>query len=207
MGQIQWYPGHMHKAQKEIRQILSGIDVVIELLDARIPFSSQNPMLEVIRGSKVCIKLLHKSDLASESVTAEWQQHLSQQSGTRVLATHSAETNWIKNLPKLCKELAPERNDIRPIHALIVGIPNVGKSTVINLLAKRVVARTGNEPAVTRAQQRVDIGSGVVLRDTPGVLWPNLENRNSGFRLAVTGCRGGNGTRNDWSSAWRYWSR
>ena len=184
---IQWFPGHMHKAHKEIRQVLSGIDVVIELLDARIPFSSQNPLLESTRSDKPCIKLLHKCDLADAAATAQWAERLTQVPGTTIRATSTAEQSWVKTLPALCKDLVSSQRGTRPVHALIVGIPNVGKSTVINLLAGRTIARTGNEPAVTRAQQRVDIGHGVVLRDTPGVLWPNLENRNSGFRLAVTG--------------------
>lgn len=185
--QIQWFPGHMHKAQKEIKAILSGIDIIIELLDARIPFSSQNPMLQQLRGNKPRVRLMHKADLADEQLTRTWQSYLQEDEKTQVRATSSSDTYWVQQIPQLCRELSPSRHETRPIHALIVGIPNVGKSTVINLLAGRNVARTGDEPAVTRAQQRVKIGNGVVLCDTPGVLWPNLENRNSGFRLAVTG--------------------
>lgn len=185
--QIQWFPGHMHKAQKEIRQVLSGIDVVIELLDARIPFSSQNPMLADIRGQKPCIKLLHKSDLADSNLTAVWVEALEAQANTQVIVSNANNTAWVKTIPTLCRKITPIVRETRPVHVLIVGIPNVGKSTVINLLAGRTIARTGNEPAITKAQQRVDIGNGVVLRDTPGVLWPNLDNINSGFRLAITG--------------------
>ena len=200
--QIQWFPGHMHKAQKEIRQVLSGIDVVIEILDARIPYSSQNPLLSDIRGDKPCIRILNKHDLADESQTAEWQSYLesgrlSDEQGTntkdgqggetRVLTLGLGSQAAIGQIPALCRDLSRVIRETRPVHALIVGIPNVGKSTIINSLAGKKIARTGNEPAITKAQQRVDIGSGVVLRDTPGVLWPNLENANSGYRLAATG--------------------
>lgn len=184
---IQWFPGHMHKAQKEIREILSGINVIIEVLDARIPFSSQNPLLAQIRGTRPCIKVLHKHDLADDARTREWLNRLTGESGTEVLCTATDKPQSWKILPDLCRSLTPAAHATRPVHALIVGIPNVGKSTLINKLAGRTIARTGNEPAITKAQQRVDIGKGVVLRDTPGVLWPNLANRNSGYRLALTG--------------------
>ncbi|MBX2883262.1 MAG: ribosome biogenesis GTPase YlqF [Granulosicoccus sp.] len=184
---IQWFPGHMHKAQKEIRQVLSGIDVVIEVLDARIPYSSQNPLLAGILSERPRLRILNKRDLADPGMTAQWLEHLAQEAQTTVLATCREDASTFRDMPSLCRELAPETNRERPVHALIVGIPNSGKSTIINRLAGLSVAKTGNEPAVTRAQQRIDIGHGVVLRDTPGVLWPNLENRAGGYRLAVTG--------------------
>ncbi|MBX2825192.1 MAG: ribosome biogenesis GTPase YlqF [Gammaproteobacteria bacterium] len=188
---IQWYPGHMHKAQKEIRQVLSGIDVAIEVLDARIPFSSQNPLLADILKSRPRLRLLNKADLADPAQTRIWEDWLSRDADTRVLVTSAGDDKVWRELPGICQALASRKRDIqsatRPVHALITGIPNVGKSTIINRLAGRTVARTGNEPAVTKAQQRIDIGHGVILRDTPGVLWPNLENRSSGYRLAITG--------------------
>jgi len=184
---IQWFPGHMHKAQKEIREVLSGIDVVIEVLDARIPYSSQNPLLDSILKLQPRIRLLNKSDLADAEVTADWLKHLAENKAMRVLTTSISAIDDCRDIPSLCRDLVPGRGGERPVHALIVGIPNVGKSTIINRLAGRSIAKTGNEPAITKAQQRIDIGNGVVLRDTPGVLWPNLENRDSGYRLAVTG--------------------
>lgn len=184
---IQWFPGHMHKAQKEIRQVLSGIDVVIEVLDARIPYSSQNPLLAEILRERPRLRILNKRDLADAELTARWIAFLSQEQQTKVIATNREDATVFRDIPATCSELAPNTSRERPVHALIVGIPNAGKSTIINKLAGRTVAKTGNEPAVTRAQQRIDIGQGVVLRDTPGVLWPNLENRAGGYRLAVTG--------------------
>jgi len=188
---IQWYPGHMHKAQKEIREVLSGIDVAIEVLDARIPFSSQNPLLAEILKNRPRLRLLNKADLADAATTDIWQTELTEDTATRVLVTTLDDENVWREIPVMCQQLTAKRRELtastRPVHALITGIPNVGKSTIINRLAGRTVARTGNEPAITKAQQRIDIGQGVVLRDTPGVLWPNLENRAGGYRLAITG--------------------
>jgi len=185
---IQWYPGHMHKASKEIKQTLHQIDVVIEVLDARIPFSSQNPMLATLRGDKPCIKILSKSDLADPERTQEWQTYLEQEQGVKTLAVTVEHPDKIRQLAELCHKMLPDKAPGgRLINALIVGIPNVGKSTLINILAGRMIAKTGNEPAITKMQQRIAIGNGIVLMDTPGVLWANLENKNSGFRLATTG--------------------
>ncbi|MBE0435840.1 MAG: ribosome biogenesis GTPase YlqF [Methylomicrobium sp.] len=185
---IQWYPGHMHKAGKEIREIAPQVDLFIEILDARIPFSSENPLLAQLRGSKPCIKVLNKSDLADFDATRQWQGYLEREQGVKTLALSIEQPEKIKQLPELCRKLlAVDESDNRLIHALIMGIPNVGKSTLINALAGRVIAKTGNEPAVTKAQQRIAIGSNIVLLDTPGMLWPNLENKNTGYRLAVTG--------------------
>ena len=185
---IQWYPGHMHKASKEIKQTLHQIDIVIEVLDARIPFSSQNPMLSRLRGDKPCIKVLSKSDLADPNITQQWQSYLEQEQGVKSIAITVEQPDKIRNLTDLCHKMLPEKSGTdRLINTLIVGIPNVGKSTLINILAGRVIAKTGNEPAITKMQQRIAIGNGIVLMDTPGVLWPNVENKNSGYRLATTG--------------------
>jgi ribosome biogenesis GTPase A len=185
---IQWYPGHMHKASKEIKHILPQVDLIIEILDARIPFSSENPMLKTLRGDKPCIKVLSKSDLADPDMTQEWQTYLEQEKGVKTLALTIEQPERMRQITDLCHKMLPGRDSSgRLIQALIVGIPNVGKSTLINILAGRIIAKTGNEPAVTKMQQRIDIGSGIVLWDTPGVLWPNVENRNSGYRLATTG--------------------
>jgi len=178
----------MYKAGKEIKKSLPGIDLVIEILDARIPFSSENPMLKQIRGSKPCIKILNKSDLADLEITLQWQQWLDQKQGVKTLSVDKAHPEKIKQIPSLCHKLVPERkSNTKGIRAMIMGIPNVGKSTLINTLAGRTIARTGNEPAITKAQQRIEISNNLVLFDTPGMLWPKVENKNSGYRLAVTG--------------------
>ncbi len=185
---IQWYPGHMHKAQKAIREVLPQVDLLIEVLDARIPYSSENPAIAEIRGDKPCIKVLSKTDLADPAVTAAWQEYLEQERGVKTFATTTEQPGRIKQLVDLCRKMLPEKEaGAKNINAMIVGIPNVGKSTIINTLAGRVVAKTGNEPAVTKDQQRINLGSGVVLLDTPGILWPKIENPNSSYRLAATG--------------------
>ncbi len=186
--QIQWYPGHMHKASKQIRETLPKVDLIIEILDARIPFSSQNPMLSGLRGDKPCIKLLSKSDLADPDLTRQWQAWLEKEQGVKTLAVSTEQPEKIRQITELCRKMLPARTrGIKTIHAMIMGIPNVGKSTVINILAGRTIARTGNEPAVTKSQQRIVLDNGLVLSDTPGVLWPNIENSQVGYRLATTG--------------------
>jgi ribosome biogenesis GTPase A len=185
---IQWYPGHMHKAGKEVKEILPQIDLIIEILDSRIPFSSQNPMLTKLRGDKPCIKIFSKSDLADPTITLEWQNYLEQEHNVKTLALTTEQPEKMRQLPELCRKMVPTKaSSDKPIHTLIMGIPNVGKSTLINILAGRIIAKTGNEPAVTKTQQRIDIGNGIILLDTPGMLWPNIENKNSGYRLATTG--------------------
>lgn len=185
---IQWYPGHMHKAQKEIRQTLPKVDLIIEILDARIPFSSENPLIAKIRGDKPCIKVLNKSDLADPETTQLWQEYLERSRNIKTLATTTDEPSIIKKIPELCNKLVPERaQSVKKVRAMIVGIPNVGKSTIINLLAGRIIAKTGNEPAVTKRQQQVHIGDDLLLFDTPGILWPKQEYENSSYRLATTG--------------------
>lgn len=185
---IQWYPGHMHKASKEVKEILPQIDLIIEILDARIPFSSQNPMLAALRGDKPCIKVLSKSDLADPEITQQWQSYLEQEQGVKTLALSIEQPEKMRQLTELCHRMLPNKiGSDKPIHTLIMGIPNVGKSTLINMLAGRMIAKTGNEPAITKTQQRIDIGNGIILLDTPGMLWPNVDNKNSGYRLATTG--------------------
>ena len=185
---IQWYPGHMHKASKEIRKTLSEVDLVIEVLDARIPFSSDNPMLQRLRKDKPFIKLLNKADLADSEVTGEWQNHLERKHGIKTLQTSTEYPEKIRQLPGMIEQLLDNRHrQGRLLRAMISGIPNVGKSTLINRLAGKAITRTGNEPAITRALQRIKIGKNIMLHDTPGVLWPKIENPNSGYRLAITG--------------------
>jgi ribosome biogenesis GTPase A len=184
---IQWYPGHMHKAKKEFQKILPQADLVIEVLDARIPFSSQNPLLAQLRKDKPCIKLLNKSDLADKAVVSKWQAQLERDSSVKTLVCHHGDV-LTRKLPVLCRSMIPQReNRSSMIYALIAGIPNVGKSTLINKLAGRNVAKTGNEAALTRMQQRIEISADLMLIDTPGMLWPKIENENSGYRLAATG--------------------
>ena len=185
---IQWYPGHMHKASNQVKEILPQVDLIIEILDARIPFSSQNPMLTALRGDKPCIKILNKSDLADPEITQQWQIYLEKEQNLKTLALTIEQPDKIRQLTELCHKILPTNTgNGKLIHTLIIGIPNVGKSTLINILAGRIIAKTGNEPAITKAQQRIDIGNGIILLDTPGMLWPNVENKNSGYRLATTG--------------------
>jgi len=185
---IQWFPGHMHKAGKEIKASLPDIDLIIEILDARLPFSSANPLLSALRGDKPCIKILNKADLADPVRTQQWQDFLEQEDGVKTLPLTAIQTDKVDTVIELCRKLIPHKATAsKVIHVLIMGIPNVGKSTLINALAGRTIAKTGNEPAVTKRQQRIDLRNGIILCDTPGMLWPNLENHNTGYRLATTG--------------------
>ncbi len=185
---IQWFPGHMHKAQLQIKKALPKVDLIIELLDARIPCSSENPLLAALRGNKPCLKVLSKSDLADPVRTSEWRSHFERTTGTMAKAITTTQTGTIARLTKECHKLAPQRHGLRKsVRVMVVGIPNVGKSTLINILAGRKIAKTGNEPAITKNQQQINIGDGIMLLDTPGVLWPAIENENSGYRLAATG--------------------
>uniref|UniRef100_UPI003564A608 ribosome biogenesis GTPase YlqF n=1 Tax=Alteromonas stellipolaris TaxID=233316 RepID=UPI003564A608 len=185
---LQWFPGHMHKALKEIKESLSQVDVLIEVLDARIPFSSENPEIAKLRGDKPCIKILNKYDLADPEITAQWQAYLESERGVKTLTTSSDNPASSKQVMGLIKTICAHKDvQHKVIKAMITGIPNVGKSTLINILADRIIAKTGNEPAVTKSQQRINLGDGIVLFDTPGVLWPKLENPNSIYRLASSG--------------------
>jgi len=185
---INWFPGHMHKARKEIREVMPQIDIVIEVLDARIPFSSENPLADALRGEKPCIKVLNKSDLADPELTERWVKHLEKNRNVKAIPVTMEQPGQVKHLLEICRQMIPRKMDsTRVVRALIMGIPNVGKSTIINTLAGRTIAKTGNEPAVTKRQQRIDLHNGIILCDTPGMLWPNLENVNTGYRLATTG--------------------
>jgi len=185
---INWYPGHMHKARKEIKEAMPEIDLVIEVLDARIPYSSENPLITELRQDRPCIKVMNKSDLADPLVTKQWLDFFQQAHGVKALALTSTQRGQLRKLPELCCKLVPSRIKAnKAVRAMIMGIPNVGKSTIINILAGKTIAKTGNEPAVTKRQQRIDIGNGIILRDTPGFLWPKIHDQNSGYRLAVSG--------------------
>lgn len=185
---IHWYPGHMHKANKEIKETLSRIDLIIEVLDARIPFSSQNPLLSSLRGDKPCIKVLTKSDLADPDLTRQWQAWLEQEQGVKTLPLTTEQPARMRQLIDLSRKIISTLPGKRQVYnTMIMGIPNVGKSSLINILADKIIAKTGNEPAVTKSQQRIHLANDFVLFDTPGVLWPKVENEASMYRLAVSG--------------------
>ena len=184
---INWFPGHMHKAQKEIKEILPQIDVVIEVCDARLPFSSENPMITEIRGDLPLIKILNKSDLADPAKTEVWLEYLEAQKNVKAIALTTNNPTVAKNLIGLIRKLVPGKDETgKQINVMIMGIPNVGKSTLLNTLVGKVKAKVGNEPAVTKAQQRIRLEDGLYLYDTPGMLWPKIINDNSGYRLAIT---------------------
>lgn len=185
---IQWFPGHMNKARKKISEAMPDIDLVVEVLDARLPWSSTNPLVDELRRDKTCIKVLNKADLADPEVTKAWVEHFSQQLNTRAIPLVAEDRNQVKKLIALCKQLGTARLEKKQsVRIMIMGIPNVGKSTLINALAGRYIAKTGNEPAVTKANQMIDLKNGLVLSDTPGILWPKFENEHSGYRLAASG--------------------
>jgi len=185
---INWFPGHMHKAQKEIKEILPQIDVVIEVCDARLPFSSENPMITEIRGDKPLIKILNKSDLADPQATQIWLDYLDAQHNVKAIALTTQNPAIAKTIPSIIKNLIPNKDETgKQINVVIMGIPNVGKSTLINTLVGKAKAKVGNEPAVTKGQQRIKLEEGLYLLDTPGMLWPKILNDNSGYRLAISG--------------------
>jgi ribosome biogenesis GTPase A len=182
-----WFPGHMNKARRQIKEALPEIDVVIEVLDARLPYSSANPMLAQLTRHKPVLKLLSRADLADPERTAEWVAFFDAQANTRALAITTTNARELKQIPALCHTLAGHVRADRDVRVMVMGIPNVGKSTLINGLAGRKIAKTGNEPAVTKRQQKVPIGGRVSLIDTPGVLWPKIEDQASAYRLAASG--------------------
>ncbi|WP_274361504.1 ribosome biogenesis GTPase YlqF [Paenibacillus thermotolerans] len=191
---IQWFPGHMTRARRQIEEKLKLIDVAIELLDARLPISSRNPMVEDILGGKPRLVLLNKIDLADPAVTERWVKILDDD-GVSVLPIDAASGTGVNGILPRCRSLvAPmfetwARKGMAPraIRSLIVGIPNVGKSTLINRLAGRSIAATGDRPGVTKGQQWIKVGNELDLLDTPGILWPKFEDEKVGLRLAATG--------------------
>lgn len=191
---IQWFPGHMAKAKKEIEEKLKLVDIVFELVDARVPFSSKNPLIGSLLQNKPKLMLLTKSDMADNTLTHSWAK-IYQDAGYSVLEIDSVTGFNINKIVKISQEVLKEKLEKermkglkpRPIRAMIVGIPNVGKSTLINKLVNRKVAQVGNKPGVTKAQQWVRINQYLDLLDTPGVLWPKFDDQKVGLNLAVTG--------------------
>ncbi|SFC63832.1 ribosome biogenesis GTPase A [Alkalibacterium subtropicum] len=191
---IQWYPGHMAKAKRQFLEKLKMVDVVYELIDARIPYSSKNPDVKEMIGDKPHIVVLMKSDLADPRQTSAWLRDYEDR-GIPAISINAKEGQGLKEILKLTKKvLKPffekrEAKGMKPraIRAVCVGIPNVGKSTLINRFAHKNIARTGNKPGVTKAQQWIKYGKELELLDTPGILWPKFEDQDVGKRLAVTG--------------------
>ena len=190
---IQWFPGHMHLTKKAIEERVKAIDVVIELLDARLPGSSANPMLAELTGHKPALKVLNKQDLADPVQTANWLAHYSALPGTRALGLDASMATPARALVHACHELAPNRGGMaKPMRVLICGIPNVGKSTLINTLTARRAAKTGDEAGITKLEQRITLADDFYLYDTPGVLWPRIIVAKSGYNLAASGAIGRN---------------
>jgi ribosome biogenesis GTPase A len=190
---IRWYPGHMSKALEQIADLIKRTDVVIEVLDARLPYSSSNHKLAELRWNKPWIKVLNKHDLADPAVTRAWVRDYERQSGVRALPLMAKKHADTKPLIKLCQGLVPKRGRPGfPIRAMVVGIPNVGKSTLINTLAGKSIAKVGDRPAVTTTTQQIDLHNGIVLSDTPGMLWPDMSDQEGAYRLAASGAIGDN---------------
>jgi ribosome biogenesis GTPase A len=188
---IKWYPGHMGKAQEQMAESIRKMDVLIEVLDARLPFSSSNHKFAEMRLKKPCIKLLNKNDLADPAVTEAWVRHFESESGVRALPISAKLIPETKKLIKLCQRLAPNRgNPGYPIRAMVFGIPNVGKSTLINTLAGKSLAPVGDKPAITLRPQQIDLHNGILLFDTPGLLWPDMSDQDVAYRLATSGAIG-----------------
>ena len=197
---IQWFPGHMHTTRQQLAALMPATDVVVELLDARLPRASSNPLLDELRrgvpgkgsdgrpGDVPCVTLLTKDDLADPAVTARWRDDFHHRRDVPTLAVDLTQKTAVKNLPKLIRRLAPRRVAKNlPVRVTIVGIPNVGKSTLVNLLRGKPVAKTGDEPAVTKGPQEVRLGRDLILTDTPGILWPKFDDPAVGLTLALSG--------------------
>ena len=190
---IQWFPGHMNVTKQAISDRIKDIDVVVELLDARLPGSSANPMLAELTSSKPALKVLNKQDLADPAITALWLAHYNGMPNTRAIPLAATDAAPAKALAKACKELAPLRGGmIKPLRVLICGIPNVGKSTLINTMTGRRFTKTGDEAGVTKIEQRITLADDFYLYDTPGMLWPRIIVEKSGYNLAASGAVGRN---------------
>ena len=194
---IQWFPGHMNSARKKAAEAMEFIDVVIEVLDARLPEASCNPMIKELREhrQRPCLKILNKADLADPAATQAWLNFYNKQPGVKAVALSCKNVGDAAKVPKLCQPLAPHRNNThKPLRMMIMGIPNVGKSTLMNMLLKRRVAHVGDEPAVTKSQQSHNINDHMTLTDSPGLLWPKIENPEDGLKLATIHAIGRNAT-------------
>jgi len=181
----------MGKATKKISELMRNVDVVIEVLDARLPASSSNKLLEELRRNKPCIKVLNKNDLADPAVTKAWVRAFEKQNGIRALPLSAKQFREVKQLIKLCQSLAPNRGKPgRSLRVMVVGIPNVGKSTLINTLAGKCKAMVGDKPAITTCAQQIDLRNGIILSDTPGLLSPDMSDQIAAYRLASSGAIG-----------------
>lgn len=191
---IQWFPGHMAKARREATEKLNLVDIVLELVDARIPESSRNPMIDEIVKHKPRIMVLNKADIADKAMTTQWIRHYENQ-GFKAIAIDAQHSVGLKQLEKICQDMMADYFDkqkakgVKPraIRLMILGIPNVGKSTLINRFVGKNQAITGNKPGVTKAQRWLKIGRNFELLDTPGILWPKFEDPDVGKKLAITG--------------------
>ncbi len=191
---IQWFPGHMAKARREVSEKLKLVDIIFELIDARLPLSSRNPMIDQVINQKPRLLILNKADMADDAQTQKWVQYFADRGHTAV-AINSLDGKGLQRVTKAAQEILAEKwarmkaKGMKPraIRAMIVGIPNVGKSTLINRLAKKNIAKTGNTPGVTKAQQWIKVGKDLELLDTPGILWPKFEDQEVGLKLALTG--------------------
>jgi ribosome biogenesis GTPase A len=185
----------MASARKKAAEAMAAIDVVIEVTDARLPEASSNPMIAELRRfrNRPCLKLLNKSDLADPQVTRMWMDFYNAQPGVRAVAISAKNAVEVARIPALCSQLAPHRDDgVKPLRMMIMGIPNVGKSTLMNALLKRKVAKVGDEPAVTKHQQTLDLAPGQTLTDTPGMMWPKIAHDADGYMLAASHAIGRN---------------
>ena len=191
---VQWYPGHMTKAKRQMQEDIKLIDLIIELVDARVPLSSRNPDIDEMGKNKSRLILLNKSDLADERQNEAWKTYF-QAKGFYVVKVDSRNGSGMKAINNVIQEACKEKIERdrrrgiknRPIRAMVVGIPNVGKSTFINTFAGRACAKTGNKPGVTKGKQWIRLNKSVELLDTPGILWPKFEDQEVGMRLAYIG--------------------
>ncbi len=185
---IQWFPGHMATARREAAETMRKTDVVIEVLDARVPRSSRNPMIDELRreNQRPALQVLNKADLADPEVTKAWVEHYNAQSKTKALALSASEGRDVARIPKACLEIVPSRGTkVKPLRMMILGVPNVGKSTIMNALLKRHVANVGDEPAITKMQMKHALGPTMWIVDTPGMLWQALD-QDVALKLAAT---------------------
>lgn len=185
---IQWFPGHMTSARKKAAETMEFTDVVIEVLDARIPEASHNPMIEELRRyrQRPNLKILNKADLADPAATQAWLNYFNRLEGVKAVALSCKKLGDAAKIPSLCRALAPHRGThIKPLRMMIMGIPNVGKSTLMNALLNRRIAKVGDEPAVTKSQQRFDLSDTMSITDTPGMMWPKIAYESDGYMLAA----------------------